>query len=91
MLLILYSKPGCHLCEGLQEKLEQILADPESECKFELEVRDITTQEDWFKAHEYDIPVLCRQRDYQCGEEPLPRASPRITPQQLEMMLRKYL
>ncbi|MFM6080337.1 MAG: glutaredoxin family protein, partial [Dolichospermum sp.] len=21
MRLILYSKPGCHLCEGLQEKL----------------------------------------------------------------------
>ncbi|MFO5529256.1 MAG: glutaredoxin family protein, partial [Cuspidothrix sp.] len=24
MQLILYSKPGCHLCEGLQEKLAQI-------------------------------------------------------------------
>ncbi|MEY2914961.1 MAG: Glutaredoxin-like domain, partial [Cyanobacteriota bacterium] len=24
MRLILYSKPGCHLCEGLQEKLAQI-------------------------------------------------------------------
>ncbi len=37
MQLILYSKPGCHLCEGLQEKLEQI-----QDLNFELEVRDIT-------------------------------------------------
>ena len=91
MLLILYSKPGCHLCEGLQEKLEQILANPESESKFELEVRDITTEDEWFKAYEYDIPVLCRQRDYQCAEEPLPRSSPRSTVEQLDKMLRKYL
>lgn len=53
MRLILYSKPGCHLCEGLQEKLEQINSLP-----FDLEVRDITTREDWFLAYQYEIPVL---------------------------------
>ena len=34
--LILYSKPGCHLCEGLQEKLAQV-----TQFDFELEIRDI--------------------------------------------------
>ncbi|MDF5737490.1 MULTISPECIES: glutaredoxin family protein [unclassified Nostoc] len=53
MRLILYSKPGCHLCEGLQEKLEQI----QNLC-FELEIRDITTRKDWFAAYEYEVPVL---------------------------------
>ncbi|MEH2081364.1 MAG: glutaredoxin family protein [Nostoc sp.] len=53
MRLILYSKPGCHLCEGLQEKLEQI-----QNLSFELEIRDITTREDWFAAYEYEVPVL---------------------------------
>ncbi|NJR57422.1 MAG: glutaredoxin family protein [Cyanobacteria bacterium CRU_2_1] len=53
MRLILYSKPGCHLCEGLQEKLEQIRSLP-----FILEVRDITTRNDWFQAYQYEIPVL---------------------------------
>ncbi len=53
MQLILYSKPGCHLCEGLQEKLEQIQSIP-----LELEVRDITTREDWFQQYQYEIPVL---------------------------------
>jgi glutaredoxin len=55
MQLILYSKPGCHLCEGLQEKLEQIQG-----LSFELEVRDITSREDWFQAYQYEVPVLCR-------------------------------
>ncbi len=53
MRLILYSKPGCHLCEGLQEKLEQIQS-----LQFELEVRDITSRDEWFQAYQYEIPVL---------------------------------
>ncbi|MGF1480781.1 MAG: glutaredoxin family protein [Cyanophyceae cyanobacterium] len=81
MRLILYSKPGCHLCEGLQSKLAQIE-------NLELEVRDITTREDWFAAYQYEIPVLCQQR---LGEEkPLPRLSPRASVQQIERLLQKY-
>lgn len=93
MRLILYSKPGCHLCEGLQEKLEQI-----QNLSFELEIKDITTREDWFAAYEYEVPVLClsNYRGAESAEEevieaPLPRSSPRASVQQLEQMLRKYL
>ena len=84
MQLILYSKPGCHLCEGLQEKLEQI-----QDLPLELEVRDITSREDWFQAYQYEVPVLCRNSSGR--EEPLPRPSPRANVQQLERMLQKYL
>lgn len=84
MQLILYSKPGCHLCEGLQEKLEQIEGLP-----FELEVRDITSREDWFQAYQYEVPVLCR--DSGGREELLPRPSPRATVPQLVRMLQNYL
>lgn len=84
MQLILYSKPGCHLCEGLQEKLEQIQG-----LSFELEVRDITSREDWSQAYKDEVTVLCR--DSGDREEPLPRPSPRSTVQQLERMLQKYL
>ena len=45
MKLILYSKPGCHLCEGLQEKLAGVRA-----VAIELEIRDITTRDDWFQS-----------------------------------------
>lgn len=88
MQLILYSKPGCHLCEGLQEKLEQI-----QNISFELEIRDITTREDWFAAYEYEVPVLylSNHRDTEGSEKLLPRPSPRASVQQLEQMLRKYL
>lgn len=81
--LILYSKPGCHLCEGLQEKLEQIPG-----LDFQLEVRDITQQEDWFQAYQYEVPVLCYEEDGQ--EIPLPRPSPRLTVHQLHKRLEKY-
>jgi hypothetical protein len=84
MKLILYSKPGCHLCEGLQEKLEQMQT-----LKFNLEIRDITTREDWFEAYQYEIPVLCQQLPE--GEKPLPRLSPRTSVTKLEQMLQKYL
>lgn len=93
MRLILYSKPGCHLCEGLQEKLEQI-----ENLEFELEIRDIMTRDDWFGAYQYEVPVLyvTNRRDAENAEEEgteemIPRPSPRVTVSQLEKMLRKYL
>jgi len=93
MRLIMYSKPGCHLCEGLQEKLVGIRG-----LSFDLEIRDITTREDWFQAYQYEVPVLCRDVAYNASasreagiEEKLPRPSPRATVQQLEQMLQKYL
>jgi hypothetical protein len=84
MQLILYSKPGCHLCEGLQEKLAQVRT-----IDFELEVRDITTRSDWFEVYQYEIPVLCQKLS--TTEKPLPRLSPRASVKQLEQLLQKYL
>lgn len=93
--LILYSKPGCHLCEGLQEKLEQI-----ESLQFQLEVRDITDRDDWFQAYQYEVPVLSKVQQEGINsagdavfspEELLPRPSPRCTVAQLEQMLQKYL
>lgn len=84
MRLILYSKPGCHLCEGLQEKLAQV-----SNVEFDLEIRDINTNEDWFAAYQYEIPVLCQKLLER--EKPLPRLSPRASVSKLEQMLQKNL
>jgi Glutaredoxin-like domain (DUF836) len=91
MKLILYSKPGCHLCEGLQGKLEQIQS-----LKFELEIRDITTRDDWFQAYQYEIPVLFLVNEQDPSSliphpsSLIPRPSPRATVYQLEQMLQKY-
>jgi len=91
MNLILYSKPGCHLCEGLQEKLEEILKDPENACKFDLEIRDITTRDDWFQAYQYEIPVLCVSQKDTTTEQLIPRFSPRTPLRKLQQILQRYL
>jgi Glutaredoxin-like domain (DUF836) len=92
MRLILYSKPGCHLCEGLQEKLELIL-NTQNLASLQLEIRDITTCEDWFRAYQYEVPVLflASQQGSETIEQPLPRPSPRANVRQIEQMLCKYL
>ncbi len=87
--LILYSKPGCHLCEGLQEKLEQIQDPP-----IELEIRDITSRDDWFQAYQYEVPVLLKRENMvtdQWVETLLPRPAPRLSVEQLQRFLQKYL
>lgn len=86
MQIILYSKPGCHLCEGLQEKLLQIIS---TQQELSLEVRDITTREDWWQAYQYEVPVLFLNVN---GRSlPLPRPSPRATAGQIQQLLQKYV
>ncbi len=83
MHLILYSKVGCHLCEGLQEKLEQI-----TELDIQLEIREITTNPEWFDRYQYEIPVLYLQVD---GEERLiPRFSPRAGVPHVQQTLQQF-
>lgn len=88
--LILYSKPGCHLCEGLQAKLEQL-----QNLEIDLEIRDISSREDWFQAFEYEIPVLYKLEQITATGQPietaLPRPAPRLSIEQLERFLQKYL
>jgi Glutaredoxin-like domain (DUF836) len=83
MHLILYSKVGCHLCEGLQEKLAQI-----TDSEIQLEIREITTNPDWFNRYQYEIPVLCLQVNG--AEQPIPRFSPRAGVTQVQQILQKY-
>jgi hypothetical protein len=52
--LVLYAKPGCCLCETLEEKLRQI----QPNLGFTLEVRNILTNPEWFSDFQYTIPVL---------------------------------
>jgi hypothetical protein len=83
MHLIFYSKPGCHLCEGLEEKLRQIE-------DTELEIRDITTRDDWFQQYQYEIPIVLWVSE--SGQAvPLPRISPRASIAQVRQLLQKHL
>jgi Glutaredoxin-like domain (DUF836) len=84
MHLILYSKVGCHLCEGLEQKLRSILRPND-----QLEIREITSNSDWWNAYQYEIPVLYMVKGEQ--ENILPRLSPRASVTQLQEMLQRHL
>ena len=53
-LVTLYTKPDCHLCEQALAVLEQVRA----QIPFELDVRDITLQEELHRAYFERIPVV---------------------------------
>nr|XP_043606595.1 uncharacterized protein LOC122578652 [Erigeron canadensis] len=78
--LILYSKPGCCLCDGLKEKLHSAFSLSSSDSyplqNVQLQIRDITSNPDWEKAYQFEIPVLARLRS-DGTEEVIPRFSPR--------------
>ncbi len=84
MRLVLYSKAGCHLCEGLAEKLQQVRS-----LAIELEVRDITQNPQWFAAYQFEVPVLCRL-EADGKETPLPRLAPRASLSQVESLLQRF-
>jgi glutaredoxin len=53
-LVTLYTKPDCHLCEEAQAVLGEVRA----ELPFELEVRDITLDDELHRAYFERIPVV---------------------------------
>ena len=52
--IVLYSKPGCHLCDEAHVVLEEV----RREQPFELEVRDISRKRALIEAYGLDIPVV---------------------------------
>ena len=52
--VILYSKPGCHLCEVMKEEMAQ------ADCAVLYELQEINIESDaeLFARYRYDIPVL---------------------------------
>ncbi|CCH65965.1 glutaredoxin 2 [Richelia intracellularis HM01] len=78
------------MCEGLQEKLE-IIIQTGNIPSLQLEVRDITTCDDWFIAYEYEVPILFYRSEDGSDLRPIPRPSPRITLQKFEQILKTYI
>lgn len=52
--MILYSKPGCHLCEEMKAEMAR------ADCAelYEFKEINIETHKDLFVRYRYDIPVL---------------------------------
>ncbi|CAN1210226.1 glutaredoxin family protein [Tumidithrix helvetica PCC 7403] len=90
MKLILYSKPDCCLCQSLLEKLQEVLK--LNRVQFDLEVREITSNLNWFDKYEYEVPVLClwNEKLDPPQEQQLPRFPPRSPVSKLEQLLQRY-
>ncbi|KAG7615281.1 putative glutaredoxin, Thioredoxin-like superfamily [Arabidopsis thaliana] len=87
--LVLYSKPGCCLCDGLKEKLHaafSLSSGSDSLNDVTLQVRDITTNPEWERAYQYEIPVLAKENS-DGKEEVLPRLSPRLSAELIQKKL----
>jgi len=52
-VLYLYSRPGCHLCDVLVEELLPLVRG-----RFDVEVRDIDSRDDWKERFDTRIPVV---------------------------------
>ena len=52
--IVLYSKPGCHLCEDAKAALMTL----RDQFEFSLEERDITQDAAAFERYRYTIPVM---------------------------------
>lgn len=51
--LTVYSRRGCHLCDVLIEALLPLVRG-----RFELDIRDIDSREDWRAAYDVRVPVV---------------------------------
>jgi len=96
--LILYTKPGCCLCEGLEEKLAEVMSADAAVGgavgdvlrEMTLETRDVSTDEAWAAAYAMEVPVVTFATTEEDGEEretPLPRPAPRLTAARLAVRL----
>ncbi|MGD1850312.1 MAG: glutaredoxin family protein [Cyanophyceae cyanobacterium] len=95
--IILYTKPGCHLCEGLAQKLAAV-QEQAVELNFTITFRDITTRDDWFQRYQYEIqvvflapkPLTDVDEPVASGAIALPRLSPRSSVDRVEQWLRRH-
>lgn len=53
-MLVLYSKPGCYLCEELRAELDAL----QPELGYTIDEIDITQDSTLFEQYRYEIPVL---------------------------------
>ena len=51
--LEVYSRHGCHLCEQLIEELLPLVRG-----RFDVDVRDIDSRDDWQSAYDVRVPVV---------------------------------
>jgi hypothetical protein len=69
--LVLYGRPGCHLCDDARAALDALLADRAARGMRSPAIleRNIETDADWLRAYVFSIPVVA------VGDRELPLAT----------------
>ena len=60
-ILYVYSRRGCHLCDVLVEELLPLVRG-----RFDVEVRDIDSRDDWRERYDARVPVLEYRGEFVC-------------------------
>ncbi len=93
VLLTLYSREGCCLCEGLEKRLRSLslhhLDPPLKLCVVDID--DIDTPKDLLARYDLHVPVMLLRREDLTEITELPRVSPRLNSQGLFQWLQKNL
>jgi hypothetical protein len=82
MQLLLFSRQGCCLCQGLEEKLRALLPPPQ------LLVRDVDANPALLARYNLEVPVLAIQQPGG-GWRELPRLPPRLAGEGLRLWLQR--
>ena len=88
-ILVLYSRKGCCLCEGLESRLRSLPLDQLTP-PIELTVIDIdekSTPNSVRVLYDLKVPVLALRKKTNLEEFPLPRVSPRLKGEALALWL----
>ena len=91
--LILFTREGCCLCKGLEERLKEIPLE-QINPPLELAVLDIDSDEvsaEQAESYSLEVPVLFLELQEPLSKYELPRVSPRLSEQGLLNWLKKVI
>lgn len=95
LFLIIYSKPGCHLCDGLKDKvqaaLDKAMFQPSPLSNASLQIRNILDEPEWESAYGLSIPVMTAIKSGESEEIKIPRAPPKLSADRLADHIAKSL
>ena len=93
MLLLIFVRKGCCICNALKNNLKKINLDnvhPDLKIQ-EIDIDRFDLYKDQFKKYDHEVPVIALKNLSSNQLNEFPRLSPRVKEKQLEIWLRKNI
>ena len=93
MKIFIFVRKGCCLCDSLKNKLAKIkLKEVFSNLELkEIDIDRFDLYQDKYKKYDYEVPVIAIEEDVSKEILELPRISPRLKDNQLEVWFKKNI